>query len=132
MKMHSISARPVAFPLLVTLGITLLLLPLALYQQLERGPSVVVVSGMVVWIVILMTAGVQHCFPHICADPLKQLALVGGLRFVFSLVAVLLAFLLLGSLPRPEALLYAVPTYLGLLAAESAVLVRQIRTLYPG
>ena len=129
--MNSIVTRPIAFPLLVTLGLMVFLLPLATLHQGETGLWIVAAASMVVLGVVLITALAQRCLPELAANPLKQLALVGGLRMGLSLAAVLAVCVAARNFTQPEVLLYAVPFYLGLLAAETAVMVSQIRSTFP-
>lgn len=129
--MNTIATRPIAFPLLVTLGLMVLLLPMAVLHQGERGLWIVTAAGCIVLAVVLTTALAQRCLPRFNAHPLKQLALVGGLRMGLSLAAVLAVCLAARQVAQPAVLLYAVPFYLGLLAAETAVMVAQVRTMYP-
>jgi hypothetical protein len=128
MVMNSLVTRPIAFPLLVTFGLTVLLLPPALWQQGEVGLWVVLGSSGVVAFVILVTALAQGYLPNLDSHPLKQLALVSGLRMSVSLAAVLGVCLALREHVSAALMLYAVPFYLGLLAAESAVMIAQART----
>ncbi|MEX2171132.1 MAG: hypothetical protein WD851_17565 [Pirellulales bacterium] len=130
--MNSIVTRPIAFPLLVTLGLMVFLLPLATFHLGEMGLWIVAAAGMVVMAVVLITTLVQRCLPDLGADPLKQLALVGGLRMGLSLAAVLAVCVAGRSFSQPAVLLYAVPFYLGLLVAETIVMVSQIRTTFRG
>jgi hypothetical protein len=66
--------------------------------------------------------------PDLTKQPLKQLAVVGGMRMGLSLVAVLAVCIAARQFARPEVLWYVVPFYLALLASETAVMVAQIRT----
>jgi hypothetical protein len=127
----SVLARSVVFPILVTTGLVAVLLPLAIVQLNEQAPGIVVASSLTVVGIVLLTAVFQRCLSRFNSDPLKQLALVGGLRFGLSITAVLVAYMAMRDLSQPEVLLLAVPFYLGLLAAESTVMVVEIRKLFP-
>jgi hypothetical protein len=126
--MNSIVTRPLAFPLLVTLGLMVCLIPLAVWQQGPLGFQVVAGAGGVVLAILLVTATAQR-YLRWSEKPIKQLALVGGLRMGLSLAAVLGVFFAVRRFDQPQVLLYAVPFYLGLLAAESAVVVAQVRKI---
>jgi hypothetical protein len=127
MVMNSLATRPIAFPLVVTLGLMVVLLPLAVWHQGRMGLWVVVGSGVVVLIVVLLTAIAQAYFSNFSSHPLKQLALVGGLRMGLSLLIVLSVCLVFREFARAELLLYTIPFYLGLLVSESIVTARQAR-----
>ena len=77
--------------------------------------------------IVVLTALTQHLLPSLSHYPLKQLALVGGLRMGLSLAAVLAVSIAARQYARPEVLIYALPFYLGLLGAETAVTVSQIK-----
>ena len=126
-KMNSLVARPIAFPLLVAMGLAMFLLPLAVWHQGESGLWIVASAVGVVASIVVLTAFTQQLLPDLTPHPLKKLAIVGGLRMGLSLAAVLAVILTSHQFAQPEALLYAVPFYLGLLAAETAVMVDQIK-----
>lgn len=117
--MNSSTIRPVALPLAVTLALMACLMPLASLLHGGRGVNFVLLASGVVAAIVLISTTTQALLPELSSEPLKRLALVGSLRMVLSLAAVLAAWVATRDFPHPEVLLYAVPLYVGLLTSES-------------
>lgn len=124
---NSFTIRSAALPLLVTLALTAFLLPLGSLLHGSAGTNAVLFTAAVVCGIIALTGVTQIAISDIAVTPLQQMALVGGLRMVSSLGAIVAVCVMKRDNLQPEMLLCALPFYLGLLTTETIVLIRDSR-----